>query len=219
MKNSGSRSSGIGLLFILFALLPIAQSAPAEEVIEQIAATVNGHILFRSDIARDTVFFAPPESANTLRDHLDHLIDLHLLLAEARRFIPDGPPPSTADRGYAAARARFQNEAAFQAGLQETGLSEEALRVLARERAWVHRMIEERIGAFIVISKKEMDEYPLRGDRQGVEAASDDADEIRRRLTAQKEREKTQDYLARLRKQATIRINLIPEEAAINHLR
>lgn len=201
------------LLVILFSfLLAFSSVGFAAEPVERIAATLNGKIIFLSDLQRHQVFFENSEkngSGEDLKKRLGRVIDNRLLRSEAHRFVLQGPADPEIQQRLKTLRERFKTEAAFQQALGQTGLSLEELKQEIKEQLWVEKLLQERVYAFVFISPKEVTRYyqehaaDFGGKKQEeVEPA------IRKILSEEKRISKETEYLARLRSHAEIQVNL-----------
>ncbi len=194
------------------ALLLVWYSVASAEVVERIAAVVNGQVIFLSDLARHRTFFDGPNDPMTSPEHLperllEHLIDQQLLAVEARRFLSE--PPS--DMEIAASMAKIRQgfrEGSFEAALHKTGWSEAGLRDAVQRRLWVAHLLHERVTSFIFISQKEVEAYyGAHRDRYPNRSEAEARQEIRDRLRSEKEADKRRAYLQRLRDDAVIQVN------------
>ncbi|MFQ5949292.1 MAG: hypothetical protein ACE5J1_01235 [Nitrospiria bacterium] len=192
----------------------LASTALAGEVVERIAAIVNGQIILLSDIKRYQLFFEPPEErgsdSKTARlRRLDQLIHHQLLRAEARRFVLEGPSQEEVAARLRSVRQRFKHKRGFQKAMDQTGLQVEKLKEEIREHLWVESLIRERIEAFIFIDPKAVEQYYRKHaeafDGKKLETVAPD---IRKILIDEKEAGKKREYLTRLRSQADIEIRL-----------
>lgn len=178
-------------------------------VVEQISAVVNDNLIFRSDLERHHLFFEAfqIEEVHSASQRIHHLIDEHLLDVEARRFIPNPPTDAEVDVQMGLIRLRFQ-DSSFQNALQSVGWSEAGLKEEVRRHLWIEQLLHERVSSFIFVSQKMVEEYDqAHRDQSPNRPESDVQQEIRDRLRTEKETEKRQDYLRRLREQAIVRIN------------
>jgi len=183
----------------------ICATCVTAEVVERIVAVVDGAPILLSDIKHEATFFAPTDVADEA-SWLNQVIDHRLLLVEAKRFVPDGPTPAQIERREAEVALRFQNRDALRKAWQSFGLSEEAFRAMVHERAWIDRLIEERVTALIVVPQKTIDAYRKKPSAE-AETASDLNDvAIRQMLTERLAAEKRASYLSRLRQSAVIEI-------------
>lgn len=201
------------LLVILFSfLLAFSSVGFAAEPVERIAATLNGKIIFLSDLQRHQVFFENSEkngSGEDLKKRLGRVIDNRLLRSEAHRFVLQDPAEPEIQQRLKTLRERFKTEVAFQQALGQTGLSLEELKQEIKEQLWVEKLLQERVYAFVFISPKEVTRYyqehaaDFGGKKQEeVEPA------IRKILSEEKRISKETEYLARLRSHAEIQVNL-----------
>ncbi len=184
----------------------------AAEPVERIAATLNGRIIFLSDLQRDQTFFERPGengSGEDLKKQLERVIDNRLLRFEAHRFVLQGPTEAEVQQRLKELRERFKTESALQEALRKTGLSLDELKREIGEQLWVEKILQERIYAFVFITPKEVARYyqehaaEFDGKKQEeVEPA------IRKILSEEKRMTKEVEYLARLRSHAEIQVNL-----------
>jgi hypothetical protein len=191
---------------VVLAVILLAWYGTASAVVvEQIAAIVNGQIIFLSDLARHRTFF---DRANDPMTSLEHLIDEQLLAVEARRFLSEPPSDSEIDASMAQIRQSFQ-DGSFEEALYTTGWSEAGLRDAVRRQRWIERLLHERVSSFIFISQRTVEEYYQAHRDQYINQPEAEAQqEIRDRLWADKEADKQRDYIQRLRDDAKIQVNL-----------
>ncbi|MBI3804876.1 MAG: SurA N-terminal domain-containing protein [Nitrospirae bacterium] len=202
-------------LFFLFSLFVLfvpglPSTGFSAQPVERIAATVNGRIIFLSDLDRYQAFFSnPTDTAGDPKKTLDRVIDNRLLQAEAHRFVFQAPTDAEVSQRVKAIRDRFKTEAAYEEALQRTGLSPDELKEETREQLWAERLLQERIYSFVFVSQKEVTRYyqehlsEFSGKRQEeVEPM------IRKKLTDEKRTTKETEYLARLRSHAELQVNL-----------
>ena len=192
-------------------LLPVAVflicvTGAAAEVVERIVAVVDGDIVLLSDLKHEAVFFASADAGDEA-GLLNRLIDNRLLLSEAKRFVPDGPTLPQVEKREAEVVLRFQNRDALRRVWQSFGLSEESFRSMVHERAWIDRLIEERVNALVAVPQKAIDAY-RKGESTQAAATSSDLDDaaIRQILAERLAAEKRSSYLLRLRQSAVIEI-------------
>ncbi len=186
----------------------------AEETVEGVAAIVTiknrepiRYILFFSDIERYRLFFAPSIEQPDLAHQLTEVINHRLFRPEAKRFILDGPTPMAVEVKFQTIRTRFQNDAAFQQALLQTGFIEDDLKAEIREHLWVDRLLKERIEEFIFISPKSIETYFREHPDLFEEKNLEDVKEtIEIFLTMEKETQKKADYVKRLKTKAEIKI-------------
>jgi hypothetical protein len=200
-------------VILLLSLLTFSFSlGSAAEPVERIAATLNGKIIFLSDLQRHQTFFenaGKNGSGEDLKKVLERVIDNRLLRLEARRFVLQGPTEAEVSQRLKLLRERFKTEAAFQEALGQTGLTLDELKQEIKEELWVEKLLQERIYAFVFISPKEVARYYQEhaadfGGKKQEEVEPD----IRKILSEEKRMAKELEYLARLRSHAEIQVNL-----------
>lgn len=201
------------LAFILIFLIWLPRGAAAGEPVERIAAVVNEEIIFLSDLQRYHLFFGPVERKGVPSDDpletLNAVIDHRLLRKEARRFVVEGPSGEEVEQRLKSIRQRFKNESDFLRALDRTGFSLDEFKGEIREQLWVERLIQERIQSFIFITPRQVEQYYQEHAGEFSGRKLDEVEpKIRKVLTEEKEAAKMKDYLARLRAQAAIQINL-----------
>lgn len=199
---------------MIAGILFTASLALSGEVVERIAAVVNGEFIFLSDLKRYPLFFEPRKKNDSGRPpdrlrQLNHLIHQKILQSEARRFVLEGPTEEEIAVRLEAVRHRFASEQAFQRAMRQTGFHLDDLKGEIREYLWVERLIDERIKAFIFISPKAVEQYyrehKTRYSGKKLEAVSGQIQGI---LAYQKETEKKREYLTGLRSRAEIEVLL-----------
>ncbi len=195
-------------------LLFVVSTAFAETTVEQIAAIVNGRALLLSDIKRYHLFFgqkndAPSEDGSGLAVQLEQIIDHLLLRAEAERFVLHSPSENEIHQHLDLIRRRFKNEEAFKKALRQFGLSIEEFKKEVVDDLWVQKLLRERINAFIVIPHKEVEKYYQERSNLFLGRKKEDAyAAIEKILAKEKETLRRKEYIADLRTNARIEINL-----------
>lgn len=198
-------------IFLSFFLV-LSSAASAAEPVERIAATLNGQIIFLSDLQRDQIFFERAGDNGPERDlkkQLDRVIDNRLLRSEAHRFVLQGPTEAEMQQRLKLLRDRFKTESDFQDALRKTGLSLDELKQEVGEQLWVEKLLQERIYAFVFISPKEVTRYYQEHAAEfGAKKQEEAEPTIRKVLSEEKRTAKEKEYLERLRSHAEIRVNL-----------
>jgi len=201
-------------IFIIAGILSLPSFALSGEVVDRIAALVNGEFIFLSDLKRYPLFFEPLRQSASGRGsdrlrQLDRLIHQKILQTEARRFVLEGPTEEEIAVRLKEIQHRFLNEPAFQRAMRQTGFDLGDLKEEIREYLWVERLMEERITAFIFIRPKAIEQYyedhQQRYSGKKLEAVSS---QIRKILVDRKEADKKREYLTGLRSRAEIEILL-----------
>lgn len=195
---------------ILFSFLLVFSSIGSAEPIERIAATLNGQIIFLSDMQRYQTFFENPENGSDAdpTKRLERVIDNRLLRLEAHRFVLQGPTEAEIQQRLKLLKERFKTESAFQEALRKTGLSQEELKQEIGEQLWVEKLLQERISAFVFISPKEVTRYYQEHTADFAGKKQEDVEPtIRKTLSEEKRKTKEREYLDRLRSHAEIQVN------------
>lgn len=201
-------------LFILFfsSLLLLRSLGFAADPVERIAATLNGKIIFLSDLQRHLTFFENSGKSGprgNLKETLERVIDNRLLRLESHRFVLQGPTEEEIQQRLKGLRERFKTEAAFQEALVQTGFSLDELKKEISEELWVEKLLQERIYAFVFISPKEVTRYyQEHASEFGGKKQEEVEPTIRKILSEEKKTTKELEYLARLRSHAEIQVNL-----------
>ncbi len=203
-------------LLIRILLLFTVSTAFAETTVEQVAAIVNGRALLLSDIKRHHLFFVKKNDASS-EDEVDLCVQLeqsvdHLLLrAEAERFVLHGPSENKIHQHLDIIRRRFKSEEAFKKALRQLGISTEELQKEVADDLWVQQLLRERVDAFIVVPHKEVERYyQERRNLFSGKKKEDAYTAIEKILSKEKETIRRKEYIAGLRKNARIEINLKP---------
>lgn len=200
------------LLGMLLSFLVFSSVGLGAEPVERIAATLNGKIIFLSDLERHSLFFdnaGKNGSGDDLKKILERVIDNRLLRSEAHRFVLQGPTEAEIQQRLMTLRQRFKTEAAFQEALGQTGFSLDELKQEIKEQLWVEELLQERIYAFVFISPREVTRYYQEHTADfGGKKQEEVEPMIRKILSEEKRTTKELEYLARLRSHAEIQVNL-----------
>jgi hypothetical protein len=175
--------------------------------VEQIVAVVNNKIVFLSDIRRDDLFF---ENENrSTQEKIAKRVEHQLLLHEAKRFVLDPPAAEEINQTIDNIKQRFKNEGAFLSALREAGMSLESFRSEVSDRVWIKTLLRDRIRFFIFVTGEEQERYDQQHPDlfKGVELEGR-REKIRLLLEAEKEKIKTEEYIAQLKSKATVLINI-----------
>ncbi len=134
-------------LRIVFWLLLAA--TPAAETIDRVLAVAAGQIITLSDVtvARELGLVSPPAAADPIRAVLSALIDRELMLAEVDRYAPPEPPADAIERDLAAVRERFASRADYDAVLARSGVDDQRIRELVRQRLRIRAYQDQRFSS------------------------------------------------------------------------
>lgn len=186
-----------------------ATSAAAQQLLDRVAARVNGVPIMLSDVnaaigvgMADVPATGDPVAAATVQ-----MIDRQLMLGEVARFSPPEPAgPAIAaevDRLKRAAGARLPQL------MQSTGLTDERLRELARETLQIQAYVSERFGTAMQVSDQEVEQYyrshAAEFTRNGILMSFEDAAPVARtRASAERRTGAVAQWLRDLRARADI---------------
>ena len=186
-----------GMLFI-----GLCTTSASALVTEQIIAVVNGQLIFQTDISRNQTFFE--QGAD-----VENLINYKLLLIEAKRFVLSPPEEEEVELAFEDIRRKFSNASVFDSARKETGFTIEDFKREILDRLWVKKLIRDRITFFIFITEEEIAQYYQNhqndfGDKERNAVWED----IRMILEKEREEIKIKEYLARIKSQANIEVNM-----------
>lgn len=190
-------------------------------VLDRILAVVNSQIISLSDVqGYVTVFTVEPAdqgkdfSGAVLNDGLEAIIRHKLLLEQARRFGVENPPQALIRQEVAAIRKPLGNRQHVDTILKHHGMTPDDLERMAQENLMVRDFIEQRIGFFVIVLPREVEQYYAEhaGAHQG-QTLQEAREEIEEHLFLKRKLEKLEQYLNRLRAEAQIQINFRPGQA------
>lgn len=139
-------------------------AAAAGELVDRVVAIVDEEPILLSDLRRaiglGMVARREGESeAQLLRRTLDEWIERRLRLNEISRFGFESAPLEEVEQQIERLRARFPDEAAWQAELAELGLGEAEVRQLLAHQLAVLSYLEQRLGPRAFVSIDEIRRY------------------------------------------------------------
>jgi uncharacterized RDD family membrane protein YckC len=203
-----SRVAGRGLAMtwiILCALLSSAAPASAL-VVDRILAIANGRLITQSDLVAYQTVVGPP---GVSRDEATRaLIDRQLLLEEADRFaIPDASPSDIALK-IREIQAGLNGPDQLAEQLTRLGWEPEDLRQWVGEDLRVADFLDQRVYFFVLVPPQDIDAYyeAHREEFSGL-SPEDARAAINKHLTAERGKEKRDQFLEKLRAKGAIRIN------------
>lgn len=171
-------------------------------VTEQIIAVVNGQLIFQTDASRNQTFFEQGPD-------VENLINYKLLLIEAKRFVLSPPESEEVDLAFEAIRRKFPDASVFNSARKETGFTIEDFKREILDRLWVKKLIQDRITFFIFITDEEIAQYYQNHQNDfGDKKRNAVLEEIRVILEKEREEIKIKEYLARIKSQANIEVNV-----------
>lgn len=201
-------------LALVAAALVLSAAATSAQLVDRILAVVGSTPITLSDVNSALVFgLVPvePQSPDAERDALNALVDRQLQLSEVDRYLPPEPAAAEVDERVAQIRARFATAAAFDAALEETGLTPVALRAWVRDSLRISSYLQQRFGAGYNPNDDEVLAYYRAHQpeftRDGVVRPYAEArDEARRKLMAERSAALVKDWIAGLRRRVDVTI-------------
>jgi hypothetical protein len=198
-------------LAAMIATLSVAADA---QVIDRVVAVVASAPITLSDVTAAIRFGLVPTAPNASQSDdapLNSLIDRQLQLIEVNRYVPPEPPASQIDAQIAQIRARFENAAAFDRALIETGLSLDQLRANVRDTLRIQSYIQQRFGGNYEPAEDELSRYYRAHEADftanGVLAPFDRVrQDVRRRLVAERTDTLVRSWIADLRRRSDVTI-------------
>ena len=143
----------IGCLTVTAASAAAQDTRPAE-VIDRVAARVNGLLILLSDVrAAAALGIIEPGSE---ADQIGEMIKRQLLVSEIARFPPQEPPAAAVEAEVARMRARLPDPAVLR---RDYGLAPGQIEALARETLRINAYLAQRFGAEVPISDEQAREY------------------------------------------------------------
>jgi hypothetical protein len=196
-----------GALLTLFLL-----AAPAgQELIDRILVVVNGQIITLSDVRAALHFQLVPADVSTdpVAAALQRLIDRRLMLVDVERYAPPEPAPADVETGIDRIRKNFKDPLALTTELTRYGLSDDELRRHVRDTLRINAYLQQRFAAMPQPSADDLvryyrahpEEFLVNGKPQLFVEAQD---AVRARVVATQRETFTREWLAGLRRRATI---------------
>jgi hypothetical protein len=197
-------------LVALVAFLLAAVAPASGEVIDRVLAIVSGESITLSDVRGQQALgiIGGLESADPVQAGLRQLIDRTLILAEVRRFAPPEPGPNEVEARIEEMRRRFGTPAAAARAMAEWGISDDRLRVLARDELRIRSYLAERFTVSDLPTPEQVDEF-IRSERAVApkgEVPSSGASDEAARSSEQRAQSLLLGWIADLRQRADITI-------------
>ena len=165
-RQVGARNFIVRVLFVVaaYCLLPAAYSVHAQEVVDKMVATVNGHelitytdLLWQLALEPDTPLDNP--RSEDLQRALNLLIDQRLIVEEAGKLPAITAKDDDVTKATNDLIKRFPSQEGFRERLQRVGLTPEQLREIVRQRVEIENYLTFRFRSFVVVSPKEIGDY------------------------------------------------------------
>jgi hypothetical protein len=182
------------------------------QLIDRVLAVVAGEPITLSDVMGALRFGLVPQASpkeDPTQAALNALIDRQLQLIEVNRYLPPEPTEAAMQEHLAGIRARFTDEAAFEAALKETGLTVAQLRARVRDNLRIESYLQQRFGGGYQPSEEELLRFYRANDfsRGGaVRPYPEVRDEVRRRLIEARTASLVRDWIAGLRRRVDVTI-------------
>lgn len=147
----------VSLIALLFLLSLIRGVSGGLEILDSIAAVVNGEVITLSDLriaeALGIYKMDTPEAGGDLSQILEKMIDQMLVIGLTR----DAPPVEEAELESAVDRIKTGMESGgYEAALARFGLGEQDVLEYIREKILYERIIEDRFGLTVVVRLSEI---------------------------------------------------------------
>jgi hypothetical protein len=141
---------------MLLLVAGVTAPAAAQTLLDRVVARVNGSVILLSD-ERAAVRFGLVEAAADSEDAVEQMVQRALLVEEVNRFPP--PEPTTEALDAEVARLRARAGGSFDDVERTTGITAEAVRLLARDRLRVQSYIDQRFGVTVPLTDEQVLEY------------------------------------------------------------
>ena len=204
-------------LFAAAALVLALGSAGRAEIIDRVLAVVSGDIITLSDAQAALRFGLVPADVSTdpVGAALQRMIDRRLTLADVERYQPPDPPQEDVEARLAPIRARFSDAAAFDAALQQSGLTVDQLRRAIADTLRIEAHVEQRVASGGSPSQDELmrfyKEHSADFTVKGVLRPFEDVrDELPALLLAARRESFVREWVEGLRRRASIVVLYLP---------
>jgi hypothetical protein len=140
----------------LLIVLSVTAALGAQTLLDRVVARVSGSVILLSDVRAAVTFGlidAPPES----EDAVEQMVQRALLVEEVNRFPPPEPAAEAIDAEVARLRARAGGS--LDDVERSTGITPEAVRLLARDRLRIQGYIDQRFGLTVPLTDEQVLQY------------------------------------------------------------
>jgi hypothetical protein len=144
------------VLVLWFVTAVATAPTAAQTLLDRVVARVNGSVILLSDM-RAAVRFGLVEAAPDSEDAIEQMVQRALLVEEVNRFPP--PEPTTEALDAEVARLRARAGGSFDDVERSTGITAEAVRLLARDRLRIQSYIDQRFGVTVPLTDEQVLEY------------------------------------------------------------
>ncbi len=196
---------------VLFPVLLLLAAADARaldgySLVESTAASVNGEVLFRSDVAREACFFRcgalPGERAEslTLGEARDRLIADTLALQEQRKLQLGQVDNAALADAVKEALARMD----ACASPCRRGITPEQTRAWVERELLIREFLKRRVAVFVEVNEEDIQKEIRRRKAAGGDNAATSGDAVARELLKEKVAQEVRNWFARSASKARI---------------
>ena len=144
-----------GVLLVL-VVASVSVAVAAQTLLDRVVARVNGSVILLSDV-RAAVRVGLVDAAADSEDAVEQMVQRALLVEEVNRFPP--PEPATEALDAEVARLRARAGGSLDDVERSTGITAEAVRLLARDRLRIQSYIDQRFGVTVPLTDEQVLEY------------------------------------------------------------
>jgi len=199
---------------LLLMNLTLAAARPGAQIIDRVLAVVVGEPITLSDVMAALRFGLVPAATGTGdRDQaaLNALIERQLQLIEVNRYVPPEPSDADIEARLEQVRARFENQAALERAMKDTGVTPTLLRARVRDDLRIETYLQQRFGASYQPGEEEVARYYRSHEsefvRNGVlRPYAEVREEARTRLIDDRSTSLVRDWIAGLRRRTDVTI-------------
>jgi len=202
---------------LVFALLALSGTAAGEpdgyRLIESAAATVNGEVVFLSDVVREACFFrcgmVPGRAAEeiTLSQAREKLIADALVLQEQTKLgLGSADNAAVADAMAKAVQAKEKCSSPC-AG----GITQKEIRELVLRRFLVRDFLDKRVGVFVEVNDEDVRREIVRRSRSGAPPEDLSEEKVRKELQEEKMAGDIRNWFARATSRSRIGLSPLGE--------
>ena len=202
---------------VLFLILG-ATAATQAEIIDRIAAIVDGRVITLSEVERwSTLRLLSPREGDTTVDYqrrtLDVMINMILQRRDAERFGVQQVSDEAIQARIDSISAKYASKDEFQARMRDVGLSEQELHDAVRVRLQLEAYVSERFAPLIFIPLEDIERYyesswsqQRRAQGLDVPPLSEVREQIREMLRAEQLQREVDRWTEQLRNRANVDI-------------
>jgi len=146
----------IAAVALMATLVAGGPALAAQTLLDRVVARVNGTVILLTDV-RAAVAFGLIDAAPDSEDAIEQMVQRILLLDEVSRF----PPPEPAAEALDAEVARLTTRAggSLDGVKRSTGLTDDQVRLLARDRLKIQAYLDQRFGVTVPLTEEQVLQY------------------------------------------------------------